>query len=183
MGLLEEMMAKKAKAAKTPPAEQPVPNVLVVSAEAVPVFDSSTLEEGTQISVMPSVTAMEETKPITPVALSLEDSDDFSIEDMDKTILSQALLTMDDIIPTIRQLDSMSDMNADSEMDRLKAALMANPAAVSLMLPEDIGTLVRTLRRVKGIEAVKAAKSPSKSKAKAPKVDLSDAAIAEVDDF
>jgi hypothetical protein len=66
----------------------------------------------------------------------------------DRGILSQGNITVEDIVPRIEQLNNLSEMDAEQEMKLLKAALMANPAAVSLMLPEHVGTLVSTLRRI-----------------------------------
>jgi type I site-specific restriction endonuclease len=86
---------------------------------------------------------------------------------MDKAILSEAEQTVTDILPRIRALKDMQTDQLDEEMDSLKEALLANPAAVQLMLPEDVGQLVIALRKITG-QALVSAAAPKK---KAPKLD------------
>lgn len=92
---------------------------------------------------------------------------------INETILRDAELTTADIVPRIRQLASLSDADIEGEMSLLKAALMANPQAVSLMLPEDVGLLVVSLRRItKESILAEAEKKATKSKPKASKIDI-----------
>lgn len=102
-------------------------------------------------------------------ALVIEDE---SLGIMDATILNDAELTTADIVPRIRQLNSLSDMQVEGEMALLKSALLANPQAVSLMLPEDVGLLVEALRRItkEAILADANAKALKTTKTKVPKI-------------
>jgi hypothetical protein len=102
---------------------------------------------------------------------------------MDETILAEAAITVDDIIPRIRALNSLSDMQVEREMPLLKAALLANPAAVSLMLPTDVGLLVASRRRITQ-EAIIATAAKKEKKPKTAKLsDMSPEAVAAIDDF
>lgn len=89
-----------------------------------------------------------------------------------------------DIKEKIDMLNDMSDTNLEGAMKELKAALMKNPAAVSLMEDSDIGQMVIALRRYTGQAIVEAQKDKRNGrKTKDKPVDLSDpAAIAAVFD-
>lgn len=63
-----------------------------------------------------------------------------------------------EIITKIRDLVNIPDEDLESEMKNLKKALLENPDAVALMLPEDIGATVAALRRVTGESIEKATK-------------------------
>lgn len=66
------------------------------------------------------------------------------------------------------KIASLCNFDGDSlkgEMGSLKKSLLENPAACSLLLPEDIGAAVAALRRMVGI-AVASANAPKPSKAK-----------------
>lgn len=100
----------------------------------------------------------------------------------EKHIAEEAAIVTADIVPRIRQLSSLSDAQLESEMKLLKHALMANPEAVALMLPTDVGELVKSLRRITK-EAVIADAVKKTTKAKAPKVDAKTMWDVEADDF
>jgi hypothetical protein len=68
-----------------------------------------------------------------------------------------------DITQRINQLDSLSGESLKSEMSQLKRALLDNPAACALLLPEDIGMMVANLRKVVGT-AIMASSKPAKEK-------------------
>lgn len=91
---------------------------------------------------------------------------------IDPTILKEAELVTADIIPRIRQLASLSDIQTENEMKLLKAALMANPQAVSLMLPEDVGMLVVALRRITKEAILAEVEKKAKGKTKVAKMDI-----------
>lgn len=55
-----------------------------------------------------------------------------------------------DIIPRIRELETLAGEALETEMQQLKGALLCNPDAVALMLPSDIGLMVIALRKVTG---------------------------------
>lgn len=74
-----------------------------------------------------------------------------------------------DIIPRIRELDKLAGESLEDEMKLLKGALLTNPGAVELMLPEDIGMMVTALRKVTGqsiAEATAEKKPGAKKKSK-----------------
>jgi hypothetical protein len=55
-----------------------------------------------------------------------------------------------DVIPRIKELETLSGEDLETAMLQLKGALLQNPDAVALMLPEDIGMMVVALRRMTG---------------------------------
>lgn len=81
----------------------------------------------------------------------------------------------------IKELNDLAEEDLKDAMDDLKRALMDNPAACSLMLPEDVGQMVSALRRITGQALVSAPKTKAK---KADKIKtLTAEQIAELDDF
>jgi len=114
---------------------------------------------------------------------SLDEILDEPLGKTDSKIMEDALITTADIVPRIRQLNSLSDMEAEKEMSLLKIALMANPEAVALMLPEDVGLLVATLRRIVREEVIATAAKKTTKKAKETKVDAKTLWATDVDDF
>lgn len=85
----------------------------------------------------------------------------------------------------------LTDFSGDSlklEMQSLKKALLQNPAACSLLLEEDIGLAVASLRRMVGIAVASASakktKAPSDKKPTVKKLTAAElaAALAEVSD-
>ena len=86
------------------------------------------------------------------------------------------------------KIASLCNFDGDSlkgEMDALKASLLENPAACSLLLDEDIGLAVASLRRMVGV-AVAEANAPKEKKEKVGNKKLTAAqlalALAEVSD-
>jgi hypothetical protein len=73
---------------------------------------------------------------------------------------------MEDLRPRIDQLQDLQGDDLSEAMKELKKALMENPAATQLLLPEDIGKLVEALRRITGEAITSAATKPKKEKAK-----------------
>lgn len=72
----------------------------------------------------------------------------------------------------IQELDSLNGESLKGEMAALKKAILENPAASALLLDEDVGKLVRNLRRITGVALAEASK-PKASKAKSKVVKLS----------
>jgi hypothetical protein len=68
-----------------------------------------------------------------------------------------------EISTRIKMLCDMSDADLKTEMQSLKAAIMQNPAATSLLLPEDIGQMVAALRRITGFAIQQATTKPKKA--------------------
>lgn len=71
----------------------------------------------------------------------------------------------------IAQLETLSDADLKTEMDDLKMCLLRNPAACDLLLPEDIGILVR-MKKHQIYGAKTAAEKPSSRRAKSASVNL-----------
>lgn len=67
-----------------------------------------------------------------------------------------------DLLSRIDELEKLSGEDLTNAMKELKAALMKNPAAVEVMLPEDIGCMVTALRRMTGQEIVAATEKKGK---------------------
>jgi hypothetical protein len=83
-----------------------------------------------------------------------------------------------DIRERIDRLNELADMNLENAMKELKKALMANPAAVSLMEDSDIGQLVIALRKITGEAIAEAAKDNKPGrKPKNKQIDLTDPAV------
>lgn len=86
-----------------------------------------------------------------------------------------------DIQQKVKELEALGEDDLKGAMDDLKKALMQNPAACSLMLPEDVGSMVTALRRITGQALVTAKKT------KAPKIpklsQMTAEQIAELEDF
>lgn len=153
--------------------------------------NTQVVEEIPVISTVEAVEAVadsiKELEKIEKEEMSLDDLLDSSIDSMgniDKKIAEEAAIVCADIIPRIRQLASLSEADLESEMKLLKNALMANPEAVALMLPTDVGELVQGLRRVTR-ESITAeiVKKASKAKPKAVKVDAKTLWSTDADDF
>ena len=72
-----------------------------------------------------------------------------------------------DLVPRIKELADLSGEDLTDAMKELKKALMHNPDAVALMLPEDIGDMVTALRRMTGESIVAATTKKPAGKAKA----------------
>lgn len=105
---------------------------------------------------------------------------------MDEITLNQPLtkeveipevLTTEQLQAMIRQLSATEDGDSlRGEMDELKRALRANPAACASLLPDDIGQMVDALMKVTGkeIEEDMADKRKTKGSTAKVKLDLSD---------
>lgn len=72
-----------------------------------------------------------------------------------------------DIKQRISELSDLGEEDLTGAMADLKRALLENPAACSILLPEDAGQLVAALRRITKQDVISAttkAKAPKKSK-------------------
>lgn len=74
-----------------------------------------------------------------------------------------------DILPRIQALKELDSEDLENAMKELKDALMKNPSAATLMLPEDIGEMVKALRKTTGQTMVEATKAKKTGEPKAPK--------------
>lgn len=73
-----------------------------------------------------------------------------------------------DILPRIDGLVALSGEALGAEMTILKKALIQNPDACALMLPEDIGKMVAALRTITGQALTEAASKPKGGKRQKP---------------
>lgn len=62
----------------------------------------------------------------------------------------------------IANLESLFEEALDGEMDALKACLIENPSAAALLKDEDVGMLVKSLRRTVTVAATEAAEEKKK---------------------
>ena len=69
-----------------------------------------------------------------------------------------------EISQRIKTLEAMSGDSLKDEMVDLKKALLENPQACMLLLPEEIGSLVSSLRKITGIAIATASSKTSKKK-------------------
>lgn len=110
-----------------------------------------------------------------------EMTEDDILDELDKDILRTANIAVDEIVPRIENLNNLSEADLPNEMRLLKEALKANPAAVSLMLPEHVGEMVKALRTITHEAKVEA--NTTKKKTKKPKKKEEPVNVAEIDDF
>ena len=81
-----------------------------------------------------------------------------------------------EISQRIHQLESLSIEDLKSEMASLKKAILENPQACMLLLDEDIGQMVISIRKITGLAIQTAAskkKEPRAPKATAKKLNIS----------
>ena len=69
-----------------------------------------------------------------------------------------------EISQRIKQLEELSGDDLKNEMMDLKKALLENPQACMLLLPEEIGSMVSSLRQITGIAIATASAKTSKKK-------------------
>lgn len=67
-----------------------------------------------------------------------------------------------EISQRIKTLEVMSGDDLKNEMVDLKKALLENPQACMLLLPEEIGSLVSSLRKITGIAIATASAKPAR---------------------
>jgi hypothetical protein len=63
----------------------------------------------------------------------------------------------------IKELQTLSGVDLEQAMKNLKQALIQNPAACSLLLPEEVGAMVDKLRQITG-QSITAAKTSKEKK-------------------
>jgi hypothetical protein len=72
----------------------------------------------------------------------------------------------------IKQLSDLSGTDLKEEMDDLRVVLLKNPAACSLLIPEDLGMAVASIKRMVTVAVEAKTKTPATRKGK-EKVPLS----------
>lgn len=86
---------------------------------------------------------------------------------MNQTITIENTLTIEEIRNKIAQLSTTDEGESlKKAMSDLKVALLKNPAACSLMLPEDIGECVKHLTKITMKDIVEAASSKKEKNGK-----------------
>ena len=92
-----------------------------------------------------------------------------------------------EISQRIKTLEVMSGDDLKNEMMNLKKALLENPQACMLLLPDEIGQMVSSLRKITGIAIATASaktKKPGEKKSAAKKMTAAELAAAlEDEDF
>ena len=69
-----------------------------------------------------------------------------------------------EIAQRIKQLEDLSGDDLKNEMMNLKKALLENPQACMLLLPDEIGSMVSSLRKITGIAIATASSKTGKKK-------------------
>jgi len=138
--LLERMKAKKAAAAQ---AAQPVEEVATLEYEAA------------IIPVIPVVEVEEVVEPMPPVAPvpAAEPNDilmGITVEDMKARIAH-----------VFEHAKTAEKHEIEEDMNGLKKSIMANPSIVQHLLPEDIGMMVGTLRKIHSEARAEAKNTPA----------------------
>lgn len=101
------------------------------------------------------------------------------MSDNTATISEQDKQAYSDISIRIKDLSDLTGEDLTNEMSVLKKALLDNPAAVILMLPEEIGAMVTALQKITGKALATAAAAKKKpSTTKAPKLTAAEMAAA-----
>jgi hypothetical protein len=72
----------------------------------------------------------------------------------------------------ISQLNDLSGTDLKHEMDDLKMVLLKNPAACELLLPEDIGEMVKAIRHILGYAQIVAVPEKTTRSKRKETVDL-----------
>lgn len=95
--------------------------------------------------------------------------------------------TAKEIQERILQLENLIGEDLKNEMAALKVAILENPSASALLLPQDIGMLVSALRKITGTAIASASakkREPKEPKAIAKKMTAAEIAAAlDSDDF
>ena len=94
----------------------------------------------------------------------------------------ETIQLVSEIQARIKALESLFDESLTGEMDALKEALIQNPSAAALLKDEDIGLLVKNLRRTVASaisEAAEGKKKSAKSKTRLTKEEIEAALEAE----
>ena len=73
-----------------------------------------------------------------------------------------------EISQRIKQLEELSGDDLKNEMMNLKKALLENPQACMLLLPDEIGAMVSSLRKITGIAIATASAKTKKAGEKKP---------------
>lgn len=111
------------------------------------------------------------TKPLTlPSAVTLAEINQTLHEAAVKEVSNSSEPLVESLAPDfirdkIGVLEQLGGLDLITAMSDLKEYLLGNPAAASLMLPEDIGQMTRALRKMTGNQKAAALAAPAKKRA------------------
>lgn len=156
LSFAEKMLLKKQQASHT--------EVAQVTLSTAPATTASTTSTNSANSTEPSPAPMPAELVIKVVAAVAEEDEHSEAIEKASPADQQAYA---DIKAKLALLSDMSDEHLKSAMTDLKKALLQNPQACYLMLPQDIGQMVIALRTMKNEAVVEATKEPKAKAAKA----------------
>lgn len=170
-----EMMALKKQQNTTPSAEQkPSTNTTGNGENTIPDSSPKPVAPTATTAPVQAATSSPAVPAPSPVSVATTTPQSETTLSSNEEASPEARQAYADIKEKINLLNTMSGDDLKNAMSNLKKALMANPAAVSLMEDSDIGQMVIALRKVTGetIAEASAEKKPGR-KAKTKEVDLS----------
>lgn len=101
-------------------------------------------------AVVNSPVGMPEIAPIPKVITAANLANKNTIGQEEAEISGETKQALDNIRQKIFDMQEMNNGELNGAMSTLREMLRANPAACSLMLPEDVGLMVRSLRKMTG---------------------------------
>lgn len=113
--------------------------------------EAATKEQVTEAKVIPIAVVAEAVKAAPASILNKNNEDPKDVSDLSQRI---------------EALKDLAGEDLAGAMKDLQTALIQNPSAVALMLPEDIGEMVIALRRLTGLAIAMASEKKTKSGAK-----------------
>ena len=120
-----------------------------------PAEEANASKEGTLVQALPVIAEAAKQIVGTEIDQSSSDAPIFDVA---------AQQAYADILPRIDALTALSGEDLGKEMGILKKALIENPDACSIMLPQDIGKMVEALRRITGQALSEATAKPKGQK-------------------
>lgn len=153
--LMEKKKAEREAAGISTPA--PTQLVPEVKKEEVPSKPLNFMEQLAAKAAAKSVEAvvnapvgMPEIAPIPKVITAANLANKNTIGQEEAEISGETKQALDNIRQKIFDMQEMNNGELNGAMSTLREMLRANPAACSLMLPEDVGLMVRSLRKMTG---------------------------------
>ena len=156
----ELLAAKKAALSATTPAPAPSPSPIEATEPAPPANDFMAKIRAAKEAVTPKIEATtiptQVADPI-PKAMPKIEISSRVVEMSNRVVAAEAAIseieessTTAEIKERIERLTTLDGFDLKQAMDGLKALILANPSACSLLLPEDVGDMVTALRRMTG---------------------------------
>lgn len=161
------------------PAEQKVSPIAATEPEPEAPVDTSKMSFAEKLALKKaSIGAVQQGPAAQKQAVSTRE---FSIDPERLPEDSEVAQALMDISKRIFDLEELMDEDLSRSMSELKDALRKNPAASELILDEDVGKMVSSLRRMRHLSTVGKEKKPagSKTKPKAKEVALTPEQLAQ----